>query len=49
MLFGELREEVASRLAGDVMVKASGLTKTYAAGETTVSALKGVDLTITSR
>ena len=46
MLFGEIKEEVASRLAGDAMVKARGLTKTYAAGETTVYALQGVDLSI---
>jgi putative ABC transport system ATP-binding protein len=46
MLFGEAKEERTFRSEGDAMVEARGLEKTYAAGGTTVHALRGVDLTI---
>jgi len=46
MLFGEAKEERASRSAGHVMVEARDLEKTYAAGGATVHALRGVDLRI---
>src|SRR5215218_3421335 len=47
-MFGEVKEEPASRLAGDAMVEARDLEKTYAAGGITVRALRGVDLNIAS-
>jgi len=47
-MFGEAEEEPASRLAGDAMVEARDLEKTYAAGGITVRALRGVDLNIAS-
>src|SRR5215203_2067308 len=47
-MFGEVKEEPASRLTGDAMVEARDLEKTYAAGEITVRALRGVDLNIAS-
>jgi hypothetical protein len=43
-MFGEVKEEPASGLAGDAMVEARDLEKTYAAGGVTVRALRGVDL-----
>ena len=46
MLFGEAKEERTFRSEGDAMVEARGLEKTYAAGGTTVHALRGVDLRI---
>src|SRR5918994_5555457 len=46
MLFGEAKEEVGSGSAGDTMVEANDLEKTYAAGGATVHALRGVDLSI---
>ena len=46
MLFGEAKEERASRSAGHVMVEARDLEKTYAAGGARVHALRGVDLRI---
>jgi ABC-type lipoprotein export system ATPase subunit len=46
MLFGEAKEERTFRSAGDAMVEALDLEKTYAAGGTTVHALRGVDLRI---
>src|SRR5215207_698059 len=45
-MFGEATEETASGLAGDTMVEARNLEKTYAAGGVTVRALRGVDLSI---
>src|SRR5215211_4993080 len=45
-MFGEATEETASGLAGDAMVEARNLEKTYAAGGVTVRALRGVDLSI---
>src|ERR687898_711010 len=47
-MFGEVEEEPASRLAGDAMVEARDLEKTYAAGGITVRALRGVGLNIAS-
>src|SRR5215207_8734778 len=47
-MFGEVEEEPASRLAGDAMVEARDLEKTYAGGGITVRALRGVDLNIAS-
>jgi putative ABC transport system ATP-binding protein len=46
MLFGEAKEERTLRSVGDAMVEACDLEKTYAAGGTTVHALRGVDLRI---
>ena len=46
MQVGEVTEEVASGSAGDTMVAANDLEKTYAAGGATVDALRGVDLSI---
>jgi putative ABC transport system ATP-binding protein len=46
MLFGEAKEERTFRSGGDAMVEARDLEKTYAAGGTTVHALRGVDLRI---
>jgi ABC-type lipoprotein export system ATPase subunit len=46
MLFREAKEEGTFRSAGDAMVEARDLEKTYAAGGTTVHALRGVDLRI---
>ena len=46
MLFREAKEERTLRSAGDAMVEARDLEKTYAAGGTTVHALRGVDLRI---
>ena len=46
MLFGEAKEERTLRSAGAAMVEARDLEKTYAAGGTTVHALRGVDLRI---
>jgi ABC-type lipoprotein export system ATPase subunit len=46
MLFGEAKEERTFRSVGDAMVEARDLEKTYAAGGTTVHALRGVDLRI---
>jgi ABC-type lipoprotein export system ATPase subunit len=46
MLFGEAKEERTFRSEGDAMVEARDLEKTYAAGGTTVHALRGVDLRI---
>ena len=46
MLFREAKEERTFRSAGDVMVEARDLEKTYAAGGTTVHALRGVGLRI---
>ena len=46
MLFRETKEESTFRSAGDAMVEARDLEKTYAAGGTTVHALRGVDLRI---
>src|SRR5215216_1138922 len=46
MLFGEAKEERTFRSAGDAMVEARDLEKTYAAGGTRVHALRGVDLRI---
>jgi len=46
MLFDEARMEKASRAAGDAMVEANDLEKTYAAGGATVHALRGVKLSI---
>src|SRR5829696_9187980 len=46
MLFGEAKEERTFRSAGNTMVEASDLEKTYAAGGATVHALRGVDLSI---
>ena len=46
MLFREAKEESTFRSAGDAMVEARDLEKTYAAGGTTVHALRGVDLRI---
>jgi len=45
-MFGETKQEATSRLAGDAMVEARDLEKTYTAGGVTVRALKGVDLSI---
>ena len=45
-MFGETQQEATSRLAGDAMVEARDLEKTYTAGGVTVRALKGVDLSI---
>jgi len=46
MQFREAKEERTFRSAGDAMVEARDLEKTYAAGGTTVHALRGVDLRI---
>ena len=46
MLFGEAREEVGSGSAGNALVEANNLEKTYAAGGAGVHALRGVDLSI---
>src|SRR5215212_12065537 len=46
MLFGEAKEERTFRSAGDAMVEARDLEKTYAAGGARVHALRGVDLRI---
>jgi putative ABC transport system ATP-binding protein len=46
MLFGEAKEKTVSGSAGNTMVEANDLEKTYAAGGTTVHALRGVDLRI---
>jgi predicted ABC-type transport system involved in lysophospholipase L1 biosynthesis ATPase subunit len=46
MLFGEAREEVGSGSAGDALVEANDLEKTYAAGGARVHGLRGVDLSI---
>src|SRR5215211_3665931 len=46
MLFGEAKEQTVSVSAGNIMVEANDLEKTYAAGGTTVHALRGVDLRI---
>jgi ABC-type lipoprotein export system ATPase subunit len=46
MLFGEAKEERTPRSVGAAMVEARDLEKTYAAGGTTVHALRGVDLRI---
>jgi ABC-type lipoprotein export system ATPase subunit len=46
MLFGEAKEKTVSVSAGNTMVEANDLEKTYAAGGTTVHALRGVDLRI---
>src|SRR5215218_5406929 len=46
MLFGAAKEERTFRSAGDAMVEALDLEKTYAAGGTRVHALRGVDLRI---
>src|SRR5919107_308864 len=46
MLFREAKEERTFRSAGDAMVEARDLEKTYAAGGTTVHALRGVGLRI---
>ena len=46
MLFRETKVERTFRSAGDAMVEARDLEKTYAAGGTTVHALRGVDLRI---
>jgi ABC-type lipoprotein export system ATPase subunit len=45
-MFGETKQEATPRLAGDAMVEARDLEKTYTAGGVTVRALKGVDLSI---
>src|SRR5215208_4569445 len=46
MLFGEAKQERTFRSVGEAMVEARDLEKTYAAGGTTVHALRGVDLRI---
>src|ERR671918_2588052 len=46
MLFGEAKEEVGSGSAGDTMVEANALEKTYAAGGATVHSLRGIELSI---
>jgi ABC-type lipoprotein export system ATPase subunit len=46
MQFGEAKEEEMSGSAGDAMVEARNLEKTYATGGVTVRALRGVDLSI---
>jgi putative ABC transport system ATP-binding protein len=46
MQFGEAKEEAMSGSAGDDMVEARNLEKTYATGGVTVRALRGVDLSI---
>jgi putative ABC transport system ATP-binding protein len=46
MLFGAAKEKTVSGSAGNTMVEANDLEKTYAAGGTTVHALRGVDLRI---
>src|SRR5215217_5944377 len=45
-MFGETKQEATPRLAGDAMVEARDLEKTYTAGGVTVRALKGVDVSI---
>src|SRR5215218_7277107 len=45
-MFGEATEETASGLAGDAMVEARNLEKTYATGGVTIHALRGVDLSV---
>src|SRR5215204_5393627 len=47
MLFGEAKGEVGSGAAGDALVEANDLEKTYAAGGAMVHALRSVDLSIT--
>src|SRR5215216_6397841 len=46
MLFGEAKEKTVSGSAGNTMVEANDLEKSYAAGGGTVHALRGVDLRI---
>src|SRR5215204_51689 len=46
MLFGEAKGEVGSGAAGDALVEANDLEKTYAAGGAMVHALRSVDLSI---
>ena len=45
-MFGETKQEATPRLAGDAMVEARDLEKTYTAEGVTVRALRGVDLSI---